>query len=381
MQSFDSQNLSHKRVLFRQDFNVPLKDGKVANDARLLAAVPSIKAALAKNASVIILSHLGRPKCEADKTQLTLAPVAHRLAGILKHPVRFIDHWIDGFNVGQNEVILCENVRFLKGEMDNNLVLAKKMAALGDIFVMDAFSVSHRVQASTVGIAQFAPTKYLGPLMQKELAAIEQATQAQLSPALAIVGGAKVSTKLKLLTKLADKVNALIVGGGIANTFLAASHVNIGQSLYEPDLLDTAKALMEKVAIPLPVDVVVAKKMTDNAPVRIIPVSALEADDAIFDIGPETINIYKKLIHNANTIIYNGPVGVFEIPSFANGTQAITQAIAANKHFTLAGGGDTVLAIETFSSVNQFSTVSTGGGAFLQALSGEPLPAVEAILN
>ncbi len=376
-------DLKGKRVLIRADLNVPIKDGEVTSDTRIRASVPTIRQALEQGARcVMVMSHLGRPKEGEYDPQYSLAPVAERLSELLGQPVRLIKDWIDGVKTESGEVVLLENVRFLKGEKTNDPELGKKMAALCDVFVMDAFGTAHRAQASTHAVAQFAPEVCAGLLLAQELEALGKALQNPDRPLLAIVGGSKVSTKLKVLETLAQKVDQLIVGGGIANTFIAAAGFPVGKSLYEPDLIPDAKRLMEQAKargadIPIPEDVVVAKEFSEDAEATVKKVNEVADDDLILDIGPETAQYYADLIKKAGTIVWNGPVGVFEIDQFAEGTRVLAEVIAESKAFSIAGGGDTLAAIEKFGIGDKVSYQSTGGGAFLEFLEGRKLPAVE----
>jgi phosphoglycerate kinase len=375
-------DLRGKRVLVREDLNVPVKDGRVSSDARLLAALPTLRLALERGARLIVLSHLGRPKAgapEAENAPFTLAPVARRLGELLGREVPLVTDWLDGVSVGEGELVLCENVRFLKGEKQDDEALARRMAALCDIYVMDAFATAHRAEASTHGVARFAPVACAGPLLAAELEALGKALAAPARPLVAIVGGSKVSTKLTVLEQLADKVDQLIVGGGIANTFLAAAGNPIGTSLAEHELLDTARALMARAAIPLPVDVVVSDRLAADAPATVKDVSDVGPQDMILDIGPRSAALYGGLIAHAGTILWNGPVGVFEHAQFAAGTRAIAEAVAASPAFSLAGGGDTLAALEAFGVGARISYASTGGGAFLEYVEGRTLPAVAAL--
>ena len=372
--------LRGKRVLIREDLNVPVKDGRVTSDARLTAALPTLRLALERGARLLVMSHLGRPKAgasQADNATFSLAPVAQRLTELLGRPVPLVSDWLDGVEVGEGEIALLENVRFIKGEKEDDEALSRRMAALCDIYVMDAFATAHRAEASTHGVARFAPVACAGPLLAAELDALGRALQHPARPLLAIVGGSKVSTKLSVLEQLSGKVDQLIPGGGIANTFLAAAGLPIGKSLAEPDLLDTARALMQKTAIPLPVDVVVADRFAADAEARIVEVADVGPEDMILDIGPRTAARFAEIIRGAGTILWNGPVGVFEIPQFAEGTRAVAQAVADSAGFSLAGGGDTLAALETFGVQQRISYVSTGGGAFLEYVEGRVLPAVE----
>ncbi|MGX6642322.1 phosphoglycerate kinase [Legionella pneumophila] len=374
-------DLSGKRVLIREDLNVPIKDGMITSDQRLQAALPTIKSALDSGAAVIVLSHLGRPEEGKYEKKFSLEPVADYLRENLEYPVRFVKDYLSGVDVNPGELVVCENVRFNPGEKANDEALAKKLASLCDVFVMDAFGTAHRAQASTYGVAQYAPVAVAGPLLIRELEALNQVLKAPKKPIVAIVGGAKVSSKLSLLKQLVGMVDVLIPGGGIANTFLKAQGFEIGISLYEPDLLDEARHILilakEKgCQIPLPTDVVVGKTFSETCPAFNKSLSNVAADDMILDIGPETIRDYVDLIHDANTIIWNGPVGVFEFPQFAYGTRAIAIAIAESDAFSIAGGGDTLAAVDLYDLNQQISYISTGGGAFLECLEGKTLPAV-----
>ena len=369
-------DLMSKKVLIREDLNVPIKDGKVTSDARLRAALPTIKQALDGGAQVILMSHLGRPTEGQYDPQQSLQPVADYLGDMLGIEILLVKDWQTGVKLDQGQVILLENVRFNNGEKANDESLAKAYAELCDIFVMDAFGTAHRAQASTHGVAKFAPVACAGPLLAKELDALERATAKPTPPVAAIVGGSKVSTKLMVLQTLSTKVDQLIVGGGIANTFLAAAGKPVGKSLYEPDLIPAAKALMETVDIPLPVDVVVGREFSDSAEARTISVDAVEAEDMIFDIGPQSAQQLAELIKTMGTIIWNGPVGVFEFDQFAAGTEALSRAIAESSGFSIAGGGDTLAAVDKYGIADQVSYISTGGGAFLEYVEGKQLPAV-----
>ncbi|HAT9088334.1 TPA: phosphoglycerate kinase [Legionella pneumophila subsp. pneumophila] len=374
-------DLSGKRVLIREDLNVPIKDGMITSDQRLQAALPTIKSALDSGAAVIVLSHLGRPEEGKYEKKFSLEPVADYLRENLEYPVRFVKDYLSGVDVNPGELVVCENVRFNPGEKANDEALAKKLASLCDVFVMDAFGTAHRAQASTYGVAQYAPVAVAGPLLIRELEALNQVLKAPKKPIVAIVGGAKVSSKLSLLKQLVGMVDVLIPGGGIANTFLKAQGFEIGISLYEPDLLDEARHILilakEKgCQIPLPTDVVVGKTFSETCPAFNKSLSNVAADDMILDIGPETIRDYVDLIHEANSIIWNGPVGVFEFPQFAYGTRAIAIAIAESDAFSIAGGGDTLAAVDLYDLNQQISYISTGGGAFLECLEGKTLPAV-----
>lgn len=369
-------NLSEKKVLIRQDLNVPIKNGEIVSDVRIQASLPGIKQALDAGAAVIIMSHLGRPTEGEFEQAYSLAPVAKRLSTLLNQPVPLITNYLDGIEVQPGEVVLCENVRFNVGEKKDDESLARKMAALCDIYVMDAFGAAHRAQASTHGVAKFAPLACAGPLLARELEALGLALKNPARPMVAIVGGAKVSSKLTVLESLTRIVDQLIVGGGIANTFLAAAGFNVGKSLYEKDLVKTAKALMEKAHIPLPTDVVVAKEFSEHAVAKIKTVADIEGDDIILDIGPDSSAKLAELLINAKTIVWNGPVGVFEFDQFGEGTKVISKAIAESDAFSIAGGGDTLAAVDKYQIKDKISYISTGGGAFLEFLEGKTLPAV-----
>ncbi len=374
-------NLKDKRVLIREDLNVPLEEGKITSDKRIRAAVPTIKYALEAGAKVIVVSHLGRPEEGKFEEQYSMAPVAARLEELLDKKVPVVRDWLDGVEVESGEMILCENVRFLVGEKKDNEELAKKMAALCDIFVMDAFATSHRAQASTHGVGKFAPVACAGPLLITELEALGKVIANPAHPLLAIVAGSKVSTKLTVLENLINKVDQLIVGGGIANTFIAACGFNVGKSLYEADLVPEAKRLMEIAKakgadIPLPVDVVVAKEFNKDAEATVKQLTEVTDDDMILDVGPQTSEKFAAMVKEAQTILWNGPVGVFEIAQFAEGTKELAKAVAESSAFSVAGGGDTVAAIEKYSVESDISYISTAGGAFLEFIEGKTLPAV-----
>ena len=388
----ESLSLAGKRVLIREDINVPMKDGVVGNDTRLRAALPTIKLALELGAQVIVMSHLGRPQegvPASDQQEFSLAPVAAHLSALLGSPVVLDNSALDNSALGNDapnqqnaaSVTLLENLRMNIGEGKNDDALAKRYAALCDVFVMDAFGTAHRAQASTHGVAKFAPIACAGPLLAGELDALQKSLHAPERPMLAIVGGAKVSSKLEVLKSLATKVDHLIVGGGIANTFLAASGINVGKSLCEADLIPLAKELMAQTSIPLPIDVVVAKEFSAEAVATTKLVAEISDDDMILDIGPQTAAMFADTIAAMKTIIWNGPVGVFEIPQFAHGTEAIAKAVAANAGFSIAGGGETIAAIDTFGVTKSISYISTGGGAFLEYVQGEVLPAVDILLQ
>jgi phosphoglycerate kinase len=374
-----SGKLKGQRVLIREDLNVPVKDGEVTSDARIRAALPTIHMALAAGARVMLMSHLGRPTEGVPisaQPESSLAPVARRLEQLTGKSVRLVENYLEGVEWGTEDLILFENVRVNTGETSNDALLAKKLAALCDIFVMDAFGTAHRAQATTEGVARFAPVACAGPLLVAELNALERAIANPAAPVVAIVGGSKVSTKLEVLDALSAKVDTLIVGGGIANTFLAASGVEVGKSLYEPGLLDVARALLAKTHIPLPVDVVVAKSLSVDAVAQYKLVADIEADDMILDIGHKTSEMIGDIIRAAKTIIWNGPVGVFEIDAFADGTRRLSHDIASSDGFSIAGGGDTLAAIDKYAVASKISYISTGGGAFLEFVEGKALPAV-----
>jgi phosphoglycerate kinase len=377
-----SVDLSGKRVLIREDLNVPVKDGAVTSDARIRAALPTIQAALNANARVLLMSHLGRPEEGKFAEEFSLAPVAKRLTQLLGVPVTLKRDWLNGVDVTPGEVVLLENVRFNKGEKKNADDLAKKMAALCDVYVMDAFGTAHRAEASTHGVAKYAPIACAGPLLVSELVALEMALEKPARPLLAIVGGSKVSTKLTVLESLLGKVDQLIVGGGIANTFLAALGFKVGKSLHEPDMLDICKRLLEQsqkrgIVIPIPTDVVVATEFSAKAEADVKPVAAVADNEMILDIGPDSAEQMSKLIAAAGTVLWNGPVGVFEFDQFGEGTRTLANAIARSKAFSLAGGGDTLAAIEKYGIEDSISYISTGGGAFLEFVEGKKLPAVD----
>ena len=368
-------DLNGKRVLIREDLNVPVKDGRVTSDARLAAALPTIRAALTAGAGVMLISHLGRPTEGEYTDEFSMAPVAKRLGELLGIDIPVIRDW-QSASAAPGEVVLLENVRFNIGEKTDDDGLAQQYAALCDIFVMDAFGTAHRAQASTHGVAKFAPTACAGPLLATELDALKRALSAPDRPMLAIVGGSKVSTKLDVLEQLAELCDSLVVGGGIANTFLAAAGYNVGKSLCEHDLIETARALMDKTQIPLPIDVVVAREFSAQAAATTKLASEVEDEDMILDIGPLSAQVIAEQLASSGTILWNGPVGVFEFDAFASGTEAISKAVAASSGFSLAGGGDTLAAIEQFGIAEQVSYISTGGGAFLEYVEGKVLPAV-----
>jgi phosphoglycerate kinase len=377
-------DLRGKRVLIREDLNVPVQDGVVTSDARIRAALPTIRRALDQHARVFILSHLGRPQEGQFDESLSLKPVAARLSELLGKAVPLKSDWLEGVDCEPGTAVLCENVRFNKGEKKDDPALARRMADLCDVFVMDAFGTAHRAEASTHGVVRFAKSACAGPLLCGELEALERALEKPARPLVAIVAGSKVSTKLTVLESLLAKVDKLIVGGGIANTFLAATGVAVGQSLYEPDLLEVARRLMAQARargaeIPLPTDVVVAKELAATAHADVRSIHDVRADERILDIGPDTADRLSGMLQSAGTIIWNGPVGVFEFDQFGEGTRAIAQAIARSKAFSLAGGGDTLAAIEKYAVEDGISYISTGGGAFLEFVEGKKLPAVAAL--
>ncbi|GMN89597.1 phosphoglycerate kinase [Francisella sciaenopsi] len=375
-------DLKNKRVLVRVDFNVPVKDGKVTSKVRIEAAIPTIQYILDQGGAVILMSHLGRPTEGEYDSQFSLEPVAEALSQIIKKPVRFAKDWLNGVDAKACEIVMCDNVRFNKGEKKSDDELSKKIASLGDVFVMDAFATAHRAQASTYGVAKYVPVACAGLLLANEIKALEKALKAPKKPMAAIVGGSKVSTKLSVLHNLLDKVEILIVGGGIANTFIKAEGFNIGNSLYEEDLVGEAKDILAKakelgVNIPVPVDVRVAKEFNENAVAIVKNVADVVDDEMILDIGPKSERNIAELLKSANTILWNGPVGVFEFDNFAEGTKALSLAIAESNAFSVAGGGDTIAAIEKFDIKDKVSYISTAGGAFLEFLEGKKLPAVE----
>ena len=374
-------DLRGQRVLIREDLNVPVQDGRVTSDGRLRAALPTLNHALQAGAAVIVLAHFGRPKEGVVTQELSLAPVATRLSELLGRPVPLRKNWLDGVDCAPGEIVLCENVRFNVGEKKDDAQLARRMAALGDVFVMDAFGTAHRAEASTHGIARFAKVACAGPLLVAELDALARALEKPARPMVAIVGGSKVSTKITVLDALLAKVDRLIVGGGIANTFLAATGVKVGKSLCEHDMLDVARALMDKARqrgaeIPLPTDVVVGAEFAATAHADVRSIHDVRDDDMILDIGPDTADRLAASLKGAGTILWNGPVGVFEFDQFAEGTRTIATAIAQSPAYSFAGGGDTLAAIEKFGVEEGISYISTGGGAFLEFVEGKTLPAV-----
>lgn len=374
-------DLRGKRVLIREDLNVPVQAGKVSSDARIRASLPTIQAAKDAGARVLVMSHLGRPEEGVYDEEFSLAPVARRMGELLGFKVRFEKDWLDGVECADGEVVLLENVRFNKGEKRDSDDLARRMAALCDVYVMDAFGTAHRAEASTHGVARHAKVACAGPLLMNELIALETALEKPKRPLIAIVAGSKVSSKLTVLESLLGKVDRLIVGGGIANTFLAAQGFNIGKSLAETEMIDIAKGLLKlaherSADIPLPTDVVVAGEFAATAEADVKPVDAVAADEMILDIGPDTAERFAQLLNDAGTIVWNGPVGVFEFDQFGEGTRVIAQAIARSPAFSIAGGGDTLAAIEKYRVESDISYISTGGGAFLEFLEGKKLPAV-----
>ncbi|EGG98341.1 Phosphoglycerate kinase [gamma proteobacterium IMCC2047] len=372
-------DLAGKRVLIREDLNVPVKDGKVTSDARIRASLPTIEHALQAGAKVIVMSHLGRPKeglSWQEQEEFSMAPVADHLSELLGKPVRLERDWLNGVDVAEGEVVVVENVRFNTGEKANDDALSQQMAKLCDVYVMDAFGTAHRAQASTHGVGKFAPVACAGPLLAGELDALEKALSEPARPMIAIVGGSKVSTKLTVLESLSGVVDQLIVGGGIANTFLAAAGHPVGKSLCEHDLVADAKALMAKTNVPIPTDVVVAKEFSESAEATIKAAGDVAEDDMILDIGPDSAAALAGMLKTARTIIWNGPVGVFEIDQFGHGTEVLSRAIADSDGFSIAGGGDTLAAVDKYGIEQQVSYISTGGGAFLEYVEGKKLPAV-----
>lgn len=377
-------DLKGKTVVFREDLNVPIKNGQITSDKRIRAALPSLKMALDKGAGIIVLSHLGRPEEGVFSSEASLAPVAKRLEELLGIPVTLVRDYLEGVKVAPGQCVLGENVRFLKGEKKNDEGLARKLAALGDIYVMDAFATAHRAQASTEGAIRFAKVACAGPLMAAELDAITRILHNPAHPLLAVIGGSKVSTKLEVLENLSKKVDKLIVGGGIANTFLKAAGFEVGKSLHEPDLVEAASRIMAQAkergaAIPLPVDVVVGTALEEHSPATVLKANEVRPDDMILDVGPETAAQYAALIAEAGTVVWNGPVGAFEIEQFSKGTEVVAKAIAETKAYTVTGGGDSIAALEKFGYASQIDYISTAGGAFLEMLEGKDLPAVVAL--
>jgi phosphoglycerate kinase len=374
--------LADQRVLIREDLNVPMQDGKITSDARLRAALPTLKHALDAGAKVIVMSHLGRPSEGTFSDELSLKPVADYLAAALNYPVRLVNDHQNGVEVGRGELVLLENIRFNQGEKANLPRLSQQLAALCDIFVMDAFGTAHRAHASTHGVAQFAPIACAGPLLVGELDALSKALDKPARPLVAIVGGSKVSTKLSVLNSLAKVVDQLVVGGGIANTFIAAAGHNVGKSLYEADLVEQAKELTlqarkNNADIPVPTDVVVAQEFSPSASATLKNIADVSDQEMIFDIGPDSANALAEILAKAGTIVWNGPVGVFEFDQFGQGTEIIARAIANSNAFSIAGGGDTIAAVDKYDIADKISYISTGGGAFLEFLEGKKLPAVE----
>lgn len=370
-------DLNGKRVFIRADLNVPVKDGKVTSDARIRATIPTLKLALEKGAKVMVTSHLGRPTEGEFKPEDSLQPVVDYLNEHLDVPVRLVRDYLDGVEVNAGEIVVLENVRVNKGEKKNDPELGKKYAALCDVFIMDAFGTAHRAQASTYGVAEFAPVACAGPLLAAELDALGKALKEPARPMVAIVGGSKVSTKLEVLNSLSKIADQIIVGGGIANTFIAAAGHNVGKSLYEADLIPVAKELAASTDIPVPVDVRVGTELSETAPATEKSVAEVKDDESIFDIGDKSAEQLAEIIKNAKTVLWNGPVGVFEFPNFRKGTEIISHAIANSDAFSIAGGGDTLAAIDLFGIADKISYISTGGGAFLEFVEGKVLPAVE----
>lgn len=376
-------DLKGKKVLIREDFNVPMKNGQITSDLRIRAALPTIKQALKAGAKVMLMSHLGRPEDGDSNPAFSLAPVAEALSKLLKQDVPLIQHWLDGVNMGKSDIVLLENVRLHKGETDNNVELSRKIASLCDVFVMDAFATAHRAESSTAGVIRFAKEACIGPLLDSELEALNKIMAKPAKPVVAIVGGSKVSTKLSLLDALVKKVDYLIIGGGIANTFLAAEGYTVGKSLHEIDLIDEAERLTieareRNAEIPLPIDVVVAERFSPDVEASVRLVSQIDDHEKIFDIGPDSVKKLVSIIKKAKTILWNGPIGAFEVEAFSHGTQAIAKAIAESKAFKVAGGGDTLAAIEKYNITDKIDYISTGGGAFLTVLEGKTLPVIQA---
>ncbi len=374
-------DLAGKRVLIRADLNVPLKDGAVADDTRIRATLPTIKHTLNAGARVLLMSHLGRPQEGTYDDKFSLRPVADVLSQLLGRPVQLIKDWLSGAISSNDDIVLCENVRFNEGEKKNDEALSKQLAALCDVFVMDAFGTAHRAQASTHGVAKYARIACAGPLLVAELVALAKVLHNPEPPVVAVVGGSKVSTKINVLDALSRKVDQLIVGGGIANTFIAAAGHDVGKSLYEPDLVGEAKRLSQKAKargaeIAMPVDVVCGKEFSEDSPAELKPIDAVAGDDLILDIGPQTAGRFAEILKAAGTIIWNGPVGVFEFEPFSGGTRRLSHAIADSPGFSIAGGGDTLAAIAKYKIADKISYISTGGGAFLEFLEGKTLPAV-----
>ncbi|MEY4476422.1 MAG: hypothetical protein RL248_2189 [Pseudomonadota bacterium] len=369
-------DLAGKRVLIRADLNVPIKDGKVTSDARIRASLPTIEAALKQGAKVMVTSHLGRPTEGEYNEAFSLLPVVNYLKDKLSSPVHLAKDYLDGVEIAAGELVVLENVRFNKGEKKDDEALSKKYAALCDVYVMDAFGTAHRAQASTHGVGKFAPVACAGPLLSAELEALGKALGNPARPMVAIVGGSKVSTKLTVLSALSKIADQLIVGGGIANTFVAAQGHNVGKSLYEADLIPEAKRLLETCDIPVPVDVRVATEFSETAVATLKPANQIKDDEQILDLGDVSAQRLAEILKNAKTILWNGPVGVFEFPNFRKGTEVVARAIAESEAFSIAGGGDTLAAIDLFGIADQISYISTGGGAFLEFVEGKKLPAV-----
>ncbi len=379
IKQMSTMSLKGQRVLIREDLNVPIKEGKITSNARILAALPTLKQALAQSAKVIVMSHLGRPTEGQFAQEFSLRPIADYLSELLQLPVKLITDLNAHIELAEGQLALLENVRFNQGEKANDEQLAKQYARLCDVFVMDAFGTAHRAQASTCGVAKFAPIACAGPLLNAELAALDKALAQPEKPLVAIVGGAKVSSKLQVLESLSEICEQIIVGGGIANTFLAASGKPVGKSLYEPELIPKAQEIMQKVHIPLPQDVVCAEEFSSNAQATLKPIDEVTAEDMILDIGPDFSQTLADILQNARTIIWNGPLGVFEIEQFSAGTESLAKQIAASSAFSIAGGGDTLAAVEKYNIAEQVSYISTGGGAFLEFVEGKTLPAVAAL--
>lgn len=380
--SLKDLDIAGKKLLIREDLNVPVEAGRVTSDTRIRAALPTLQYAVDQGARVMVMSHLGRPEegvAIADQPDASLAPVAARIEELSGLTVRLVENYLDGYEPGGEDIALFENIRVNAGEKKNDEGLARRLAALTDIYVMDAFGTAHRAQASTEGVARLAPVACAGPLLAAELDALGRALANPARPLVAIVGGSKVSTKLEVLEALVDKVDSLIVGGGIANTFLAASGISVGASLCEAGLLDTARSLLDKVNIPMPTDVVVAESLSPEAAATVKPVTEVGDDEMILDIGPDSAAAIAAMLTEAKTVLWNGPVGVSEIPQFAEGTKTLALAIAGSDAFSLAGGGDTLAAIELFGVGESISYISTGGGAFLEFVEGKTLPAVAAL--
>lgn len=375
-------DLSGKTVLIREDYNVPIKDGVVTSDTRIRATLPTLKEVLDAGAKIILVSHLGRPVAGEYDDAFSLAPVAKSLSDFLGIDVPVIKDWVNGIDMSEHQVVLCENVRFEAGETKNDEDLARKMAQLCQVYINDAFATAHRAQASTHGVAKYAAVSAAGPLLINELKSLSKALREPEKPVIAIVGGAKVSSKLTILETLSEKVDQLIVGGGIVNTFLKAAGYEVGKSLYEPDLVDVAKKLIKQAEengcqIPLPIDVICGKEFDENTKAETKSVNDVTADDMIMDVGPETSKQLNDIIANAKTIVWNGPLGVFEFDQFSQGTESLANAIASSQAYSIAGGGDTIAAISKFNVENNISYISTGGGAFLEFLEGKKLPAIE----